>query len=831
MVGRDEELAVVGAVLSRAAGGDGGALVVRGEAGIGKSTMLDAARQEALVRGMAVVTTVGGEIETGLPYAGLHRLLMPLLEDMDRLEPLHRGVLRAALGLGDQPPGEPLLVSRALLALLSSCAERRPLLVVADDVQWLDRPSREALAYVGRHAAGRPLLVLTGLREGYEPVGEEPGLAVLPLGGLAPRAAARLLDTRAATLTQPVRRRLLDEAAGNPLALVELPLADTAEAAADELTLLPISARLEHAFAGRLKDLPERTRATLLVAACDETSTLDEVFDAVAHLDGRPPPTRDVLGPAVVAQLVSLDGDQLRHRHPLVRSAVYQAASPARRRAAHAALAAVLAHGDDVDRRTWHRAAATERRDDDVADAVEAVAERARARGAVLDAAVTLRRAAELTTDARRQGRRLLACAELAYEAGHADMVQTAVKNAQRLSLDTRDRARAALLSEIFHDGVAGDVSRVHTLVDDARQVVELGDVDLALQLLQGAAVRCWWAALGADVRGVALAGAEAVPIPEHDPRLLAIVGCVAPLERGADVVERLPRALEEADGDPLGTWFAAVAAHAVGDHRVSRRILAGLAPVLRAQGRFGLLTQVLSMLQWDGVMLGDWATTKAAAAEGDRLARETGQRVWGAGLTCGLAAAAAVVHDDAERAQRLTAEAEAVIVPHGLADQHSLLVTARGIAAASAGRHRDAFVLLSRLFDQRDPAFHYREQFGGLSFYAEAAAQCGRTRDASATIGALDADTRGRAAPALRASIAFARALLDAPDRSPGVDEARLSPFDGARLRQARGRWLLAEDRPGEAADELDRAEAGFAAAGAHAWVARVRGSRVVTS
>ncbi len=248
------------------------------------------------------------------------------------------------------------------------------------------------------------------------------------------------------------------------------------------------------------------------------------------------------------------------------------------------------------------------------------------------------------------RGERLLASAELAYEAGRADLVQMAVEEAQRLTLGVRDRARAELLSEIFYDGVAGDVPRVYTLVDDARQVAALGDLDLALQLLQGAAVRCWWAALDSSVRALVAESAEALPVSPLEPRMLAIIGMVAPLERGAEIVARAPEALARAGDDPLGTWFVAMAAHAVADHALSFELLAGLAPVLRRHGRFGLLTQILSMIQWDAVALGDWEAAEATASEGDRLAEETGQPVWGAGLTCGLSAVDAI-RGDAGRA------------------------------------------------------------------------------------------------------------------------------------------------------------------------------------
>jgi ATP/maltotriose-dependent transcriptional regulator MalT len=181
---------------------------------------------------------------------------------------------------------------------------------------------------------------------------------------------------------------------------------------------------------------------------------------------------------------------------------------------------------------------------------------------------------------------------------------------------------------------------------------------------------------------------------------------------------------------------------------------------MLREHGRFGLLTQVLSMLQWDAAMLGDWALAEEAAGEGERLAEETGQRVWGAGITCGLSAVAAM-HGDEERADVLAATAEREILRHGLSDMHSVLIAARGIAAVAAGRPDDAFAVLSRAFDPTDLAYHYRERFGAVGYFAEAAVECGRADEARKIIDGLAALTADGAAPALRAAVAEAAGAL----------------------------------------------------------------------
>jgi hypothetical protein len=206
---------------------------------------------------------------------------------------------------------------------------------------------------------------------------------------------------------------------------------------------------------------------------------------------------------------------------------------------------------------------------------------------------------------------------------------------------------------------------------------------------------------------------------------------------------------------------------HAVGDHELALSILSDLAPSLRDRGQFGLLTQALSMLQWDAVMLEQWPTAEQSALEGDRLARDTGQRIWGVGITCGLSVVAAI-RGEPERADELASAAEAVILPHGLADMHSVLISARGIAALRASRPEDAFAVLQRAFDANDPGVHYRERFGALKPFIEAALASGHAGKARATLDSLLAVVGAQTAPALPERVTSARFTLEhgAPDR-----------------------------------------------------------------
>ncbi|MBV9414022.1 MAG: AAA family ATPase, partial [Solirubrobacterales bacterium] len=606
MIGRSDELALIVSLLNNVRH-DGSALLLRGEAGIGKSVLLDAAVDRARASGFQVLYTAGVQTESGLPYSGLHRLLRPAVAGIESLPAREGSALRTAFGLRDGPPGDPLLVALATLELLSAQANDRPVLVVADDLHWLDPPSRDVLAFVGRRVRQEPIVVLTALRDGYQDEVGELGLPELALRGLAPDHAASLLDSRATGLSPIVRDRLLAEAAGNPLALVELPVTATADAAGTsaEGSLLPISARLERAFALRVRDLPAKTGTLLLIAAADERGTIAEIVTAARLLLDHPVSDAS-LDPAVAGGLIGLVADQVVFRHPLVSSAIYQSADFERRQAAHSALARVLV--DDPDRRAWHRAEATLGRDDEVAQEVEDMAWRAHGRGSIMQAALLLGRAAELTADVDLRGQRLLKAAELAFQVGRADLVEGYVRDAQRLDLGSHDMARVELLSEVFYDGVAGDVDRVHSLAAIARRVSAEGDADLALELLKGASLRCWWSAMGPTVRAEVLGACDALSLHPCDPRLLAIVAIVAPIDREPDVSRGVAQSIETVSGNPPMAQLLAIAAHAVGDHDTAVRILVPVAEAMREHGRFGLLTQVQSMLQWDAIMLGEWS-------------------------------------------------------------------------------------------------------------------------------------------------------------------------------------------------------------------------------
>lgn len=437
--GRERELARLDGLVDGLPG-RGDALLVRGEAGIGKSTMLAAAIRRAKAAGMRVLLTTGVQSEAELPFAGLHQLVRPVLGMTERLPAPQQTALLAAFGMTEAEAPDRFLIALAVLELLSDAAQRAPLLVVVDDAQWLDQSTADVLAFVARRVEHESIGVLVTIREGVGSFLDKAGLPELRLGGLDDAAAGALLAAHGRRFAPEVRKRLLHEAGGNPLALVELPVLLGTEELGGRLPLpapLPLTERLEQTFAARIVELPEITKTMLLVAALNDGESLSETLEAASGLVGRKLTVED-LAPATFARLVEMDETGLRFRHPLVRTAVHRFASVSRRHAAHTELAASLA--GQPDRSVWHRAASLLGPDEEIATELEAAAARARRRGALDAAIVAFERSIKLSADPLSRGRRLLDAAELAFEMGRTELALGFVDEAEPLGLGAVDR-------------------------------------------------------------------------------------------------------------------------------------------------------------------------------------------------------------------------------------------------------------------------------------------------------------------------------------------------------------------------------------------------------
>ena len=442
LLGRRSECAALDQLVASVRAGPSRVLVLRGEAGVGKSALLEYLVQHA--SGCGIARAVGAESEMELAYAGLQQLCAPYLDRLERLPGPQRGALGTAFGLRDGGAPDRFLVGLAALSLLSDIAEKRPLVCIVDDAQWLDAASAQALAFVARRLGAESVGLVFAVRE---PGGEQhfAGLPELAVGGLADGDARELLGTvLAGPLDERVRDRIVAETRGNPLALLELPRGRTPAELAGGFGPSggpAVPGRIEQSFRERLAPLPPSTRLLLLVAAAAPAGDPVLVWRAAAGLGIRP----DAAASAAAMGLVDF-GAQVRFSHPLVRSAVYRAGAPEERRRVHRALAEATDADVDPDRRAWHRARAAAGLDENVAAELERSAGRARARGGLAAGAAFHERAAELTPDLRRRAQRALLAAQGKHQAGAPDAALRLLAMAQAGPLDEHERARAQLL-------------------------------------------------------------------------------------------------------------------------------------------------------------------------------------------------------------------------------------------------------------------------------------------------------------------------------------------------------------------------------------------------
>jgi DNA-binding CsgD family transcriptional regulator/tetratricopeptide (TPR) repeat protein len=829
LFGREAEVAMLDQLVAQIPE-RGGALVLCGDPGIGKTAMLAVASAAATSKGVCVLRTAGAQSETGLAFAGLHQLLRPVLSWLDRLPGPQRDALSAAFGALDVAAPDPFLIALAALNLLARAAEHVPLLLVVDEAQWLDPPTAGALAFIARRVDAEPIAVLFALRNGVASTLDSAGLPELRLGALSDEAASELVDASAGVLTPGLRRRVLEIAAGNPLALLELPdalrLDDTGIGG---LPPGPVSltSRLEHAFAQQVSGLPVQTRDLSLLAAADERASVAELLAAAALFGGVEVPL-DAWAPAERAGLASIADGSVIFRHPLVRSAIYQSASAGRRRRAHAALAAVLT--DEPDRRLWHVAASTVKPDESIARDVELLSTRLARRGGIGVAIAAARRAAALSADSSRRCSRLLRAGELALEAGQVDLLRRLVGEAEQLNPDGEQRARLTWLRSTFADAVPGDQGQTQSLVDAAEVAADAGNSDLALHLLFGAAVRCWRSDLGGQIRDRVAVEVERLRVPQTHPRGVVILAMAGPVRWGSVVSERL--AAIEASADELSAdeaYLAGMAARAVGDHDVAARFLARATTQLRNQGRLGVLAQVLVMWGWVAIAQGSWASAEMLVDESGRLAEEVGQSWWQTGSLIARATLRGL-RGEAEAAERLVAQAEKTAIPRGLNDLICMIAFARGVICLGAGRPAVALEHLTRVFDRSDPAFHEAARFMSITYLADAAAQGGRRQVAAAILEELETLAQRTPSPTLHGGLAYARAVLALDDEAERLynvalrSDLRHHAFDHARLQLAYGTWLRRHRRVSESRAPLRAARQVFDALGCVPWEERAR-------
>ena len=764
--------------------------------------------------------------EVHLPFAALEQVLRPLMKRAERLPPRQQSTLLAAFGIRDEAVAADLfLVALATLTLLTESATRKPILLVADDAQWLDQETYDVLAFVSRRLSSDPIVLVTAIRDGFSRSFGDTDTMRHRLSGLDDAAAERLLDAHAPDLSADRRRRFLREASGNPLALVELPRGERAVDAGDA-PWLPLTERLERAFSSRLSELPNVTRTLLFVAAENDGTSLDEILRAGEVLLGGHVGV-DVLEPAISVKLIEIDGTGVRFRHPLVRSALHQTADLATRQKIHAALAAII--HDQLDRRLWHRAAAAIGPDDELAAEHDRMAARAQRRGAVAMAIEVLEIAARLSSRGKARSDRLLRAAELAADLGQSELLERLLRQADLDGSDQLTRARVGWCREISQPPMVNDPAKIPALIGFATQAHAAGARDLALNLLWRAAQRCWWSNASSDVRASILATASRLDLPATDPRLIAISGYAEPLKRGGEVYLKLQGLSGRSDGDPAVARILGSAADVVGAFDLGVSFLTESSVALREQGRLSDLARVLFAQAWAEMEVGDWMGAMREAEESVRLAEETGGTLWTAAATI-VKAKLAGMQGNLEQSEAHAAEAERLVLSSGASFLLAMLQIARGISAIGAGRHWEAYEHLRRLFTPNDPAFNSGLQFFGLADFVEAASFSGNSEIARDMVDEMERLSAPMPVPWVETMLFYGKALLAAHEDAERFflgglgPAAKKWPFLRGRLLLAYGGWLRRQRRPANARAPLREARDIFDALGASPWSDRAR-------
>jgi DNA-binding NarL/FixJ family response regulator len=806
-------------------------VALTGEPGVGKSAVQAAVVEQARSRGFRVLGARGSESETHLPFASLHQVLRPLLGNAAHLPTRQREALLSGFGMSDVAVPDRFLMSLAVLELLAEQAQEAPVLVSLEDLHWMDEPSLDVVAFLARRIEGEPIMLLASSRAGTTALSDDPSILWVPVPALDAAAAAALLVETAPGLDDALRERVLREAGGNPLALLEFPVAMASgrfgwTELSDEL---PMTTRLERAFVSRAEHLPDATRTVLAVAALEDGTDLAEILAAAAVLTGEDldPGACD---PALAAGLLVSDGTAAEFGHPLVRSALRHALPSAQRRSVHAALAQVL-EGGHGDRAVWHRAAAAGASDERVAADLEAAAEGAVRRGALGSAVTWLQRAASLSPGDADRGARLLRAAEIAFELGRADQVDQLRRQLDRATLRPRDVSRLMWLEGAFDDGASADPAQVGRLVVLAEQALRAQDTDLAFQLLVGAGRRAWWGEPGERVRHEIVVAARAAALPDDDPRVLAVLALAETNEHAAAVVRALRAVAAGVDGRSEVAALLAIAAFCVGDLGRATTLLAGPVDDLRSQGRLSTLAEALAIRSWSAMYQGD-VDLVVGADEAMRLADQTGRSLWGAAARVALATLAVLRGGGASRpaTAALLEEAERVALraPVPMSTLLAAVQLARGLADLGAGRHDEAYRHLRRVFEPGDPAHHRVQQIWTLGYLVDAAVPAGHRHDAGAVLAAMERLAGPDAPPAATTALEYARAVL-ADDAT--ADELFRRALDGgcrgsrwhrARVQLAYGAWLRRHRRVVESRDLLREARDAFAALGTRDWEAR---------
>jgi len=827
--GRAGECKLLDDLVSAVRRGESRSLVLRGEAGIGKTALLE--YLVASAPDLTVVRAVGVESEMELAYASLHQLCGPLLDRLDRLPAPQRQAMEIVFGMSSGGAPDRFMVGLAVLSLLAAVAEERPLLCVVDDAQWLDHTSGQTLAFVARRLLAEPVGIVFGAREPGEELRHVPELEVR---GVRDDDARALLSSAVRfKLDADVRDRIVAETRGNPLALLELPHGLSASQLAGGFGLLgaqALTGRIEESFVRRLEPLADDTRRLLLVAAAEPVGDPMLLWRAAERLG---------IGPAAAyaaeADGLLAIGGRVTFRHPLVRSAMYRSASADDRRAVHLALAEATDREADPDRRAWHLAAAAAGPDEEVALELERSAGRAQARGGLAAAAAFLRRAVTLTRDPARRAVRALAAARASLQAGEFEAALGMAATAGAGPLDEFQRALVQLLrAQVTF--AAGAWTDAPPLLLKAATRLESFDLDLAREIY----LTAWGAAgLAEDVAArdvlVEICRAVRALAPPGAPRPLDLMldGFALLITEGnAAATPTLQRAVRAVAGIPVEDvlrwgWMNAGASAAVWDHEGWLASCTRQVQVVRDAGALASLPIHLTYLGMAIVWTGDFAGAASLVAEIDSVAAVTGSRfppytllrlraLQGREEEASAAIASAIEQFGGQGMTATRAYWAAAVLYNGLA-RYEEAASAASKATHDALNHWIPTWVLPELVEAA-------ARTGDAGLARDALERLAKTTQPCRTEFALGIEARCRAL--LTDGAAADELYREAIER---LEHTRLRP-EAARAHLLYGEWLRRANRRADAREHLRTAHETLASIGMEAFAERARAELLAT-
>jgi DNA-binding CsgD family transcriptional regulator len=822
-IGRAAERALWGELVAAVPDG-GDAVLLDGDPGVGKTALADVFTRAAQDAGMRMVRTQGTQSESSEPYASLHLLLLPLRDRFHSLPPPLRRALGIAFGEHDGPMPSGVLVGLAALRLLSETAESAGLLVVVEDLHWVDRGTAAALQFLSRRIAAEPILMLLTARTGEIDDDEFSAVSRWRLGPLSPAESEQVLDSTPDSPSGATRRALLELAQGNPLALSQLRGSDIA--ATGSAGLPTLSSRLEAAFAGRFSSLSAPTRYAVLAAAIDDSGRVVDALAAAARaVDAAPDPSW--FAAAADVGLIGVAGHQVRFRHPLMRSATISAAAEAERVLVLRSLVDVV---DDPGRVAWWRAELTFGPDAELADELAAAAARSAASGDAMTAVRASRYAARLSPDSVQSAEHLLNAAEQAQQAGDPELATRLLDEVEQSSCQTGQRSRAAWLRE-FLPGigvvrVGGDISPVLRAIDGMRRA---GDSERALGALTFLASMVWGSSPDERAGAMLLESVRDAGLAAGDPRLMFLLAAADPVNEGARVIESVHAIPAEAAAHDVDlSWLLGYALSTAGDIETTARHLGNAIEGLRQHGRTAMLSHTLVAWFWNCVARGRLPEAQAAAEECISVAVDLGDPIMRA---AGLAIAAYASAIDGERPD-LAAIAKISPLAIRAMDTRAIRVTltlAQGAASLTRGRAREAERVLSRVADPSEDRYHL--VFAVVSFpdLIEAEVRLGEFERASSRLFDMEVLHERWPVPLVTAALRFGRAAVRLGDDVESAvrlaeSSAPDSPYLSGRLSLLIGSHLRTTTTTAAAVTVLRRAHAMLEEAGADVWAERAR-------